>query len=125
MVLPAGTNNVGMDSPRGVAECLRHLTMEFRRVRPGARIVLSAILPRFARRPGAMYRFNSEVRQISRDVLHLCRREGFAFVDATQELLRDPVQYYLRDGLHLTAEGKQVLSTIMARAVLGLGQGNW
>ena len=47
------------------------------------------------------------------------------FVDATQELVRDPVQYYLRDGLHLTADGKQVLSTIVAKAVLGLGQGNW
>ncbi len=125
VVLHAGTNNIGMDSPRGVAERLRHLTMEVRRVRPGARIVLSAILPRFARRPGVMDRFNSEVRQISRDVFHLCRHEGFAFVDATQELLRDPVRYYLRDGLHLTSEGKQVLSTIMAKAVLGLGQGNW
>ena len=52
-------------------------------------------------------------------------REGFAFVDATQELVRDPVRYYLRDGLHLTSDGKQVLSTIMARAVLRLGQGNW
>ena len=99
--------------------------MEVRRVRPGARIVLSAILPRFARRPGVMDRFNSEVRQISRDIFYLCRLKGFAFVDATQELVRDPVRYYLRDGLHLTADGKKVLSTIMARAVLGLGQGNW
>ena len=125
MVLHAGTNNIGMDSPRGVTERLKHLTMEVRRVRPGERIVLSAILPRFARRPGVMDRFNSEVRQISRDIFHLCRHKGFAFVDATQELLRDPVRYYLRDGLHLTTEGKQVLSTIMARAVLRLGQGNW
>ena len=71
MVLHAGTNNIGMDSPRGVAECLRHLAMEVRRGRSGARIVLSAILPLFARRPGVMDRFNSEVRQISRDIFHL------------------------------------------------------
>ena len=93
MVLHAGTNNIGMDSPRGVAEHPRHLTMEVGRVRPGAKIVLSAILPWFARRPGVMDRFNTEVQQISRDIFHLCRHEGFAFVDATQELLRDPVRY--------------------------------
>ena len=57
-----------MDSPRGVTERLKHLTMEVRHVRPGARIVLSAILPRFARRAGVMDRFNSEVRQILRDI---------------------------------------------------------
>ena len=125
MVLHAGTNNIGMDSHRVVAERLRHLTIEVCHVRPGARIVLSAILPRFARRRGVMHRFNSEVRQLSRDIFHLCSLEGFVFVDATQELVRDPELYYLRDGLHLTANGKQVLSTIMARAVLGLGQGNW
>ena len=124
MVLHAGTNNIGMDSPRGDAKRLRHLTMEVRRVRPGVRLVQSAILPRFARRPGVMDRFNLKVRQISRDIFHLCLHEGFAFVDATKELLRDPMWYYLHDGLHLTAKGKQVLSTIMARGVLRLGQGN-
>ena len=36
-------------------------------------------------------------------------------MNATQKLFRDPVWCYMCDGLHLTADGKQVLSTIMAR----------
>ena len=47
--------------------------------------------PQFVCRPGVIDRFNPEVRQISRDILHLCFHEGFAFVVAAQELLRDPV----------------------------------
>lgn len=124
LVVHAGTNNVPMDSPRGVAERLRHLIQEARRVRSGARIVISGILPRFDRRKRNAVDLGLAVRQISQEVSLLCRQEGVTYVDASGELLKNPQRYYMRDGLHLTAEGKVILGSVLEKAVAGLHQGN-
>lgn len=124
LVVHAGTNNVPMDSPKGVAERLRHLIQEARRVRSGVRIVVSSVLPRFDRGRRNSGDLSSSVRQTAREMSLLCSRERVMFVDASQALLRNPGKHYARDGLHLTVAGKAVLGSFLEKAVRRLDQGN-
>jgi hypothetical protein len=119
VVVHAGTNNMQMDSPRGLAERLRHLVRKIRDVRPEAGVVISAILPRF---DGGLPGYS--LRQFGHEISLVCRDEHVTFANATWELLRDPRKYFLRDGLHLSAEGKLVLSSVLSKAVLSMEQGN-
>lgn len=124
VVVHAGTNNIPMDSPKGIAERMRHFIREVRLVRPRAGVIVSNILPRFDgefRNPKV--RLNM-VRQISQELSLLCRREGVSFFNAGPCLNDDMGKYYLRDGLHLNLEGKQLLGSELGRCARILVQGN-
>ena len=113
VVVLVGTNNAEKEGTSAIVGKYRMLIKTLKEARVG-QIVLSGILPIMGGR-GEEYR-NCRRMAINTQVQKVCMDEGVGFVDMWLNFV-GRVDFFMRDGLHLTGKGAAVLGCEFVRVV--------
>ena len=106
IVILAGTNNIGSNSPEEIAKGIEAILGTCRKKAPNAKVLLTGLLPRTDRPDGL-----DQVRQINRRIKPLADGRQVRWIDIGPKLLdgagklREGVSV---DGLHLAVPGYQI-----------------
>ena len=120
VVVCAGSNNVGVDTPEGLSYRIEQVVGAIKCVRPKAVNVIVGLLPRLPNRrrqdvpPGFIVCCNDFIRC-------LCDRMNLGFVDVCHAIGTDR-RCFAGDGLHLSLKGKLILQKAITYIVSGKGK---
>lgn len=118
VVLMAGTNNLGKDSPGAVVEGIRAILAAVGEKAPGAAVLLMSILPR-----GGNSSYSADVRSINQQLAELAGG-SVRFLDLTSRFAtpdgRIREQLYDKDRLHLALPGYQAWAEALRPHLLEL-----
>ena len=109
IIVCAGSNNVGLDSPAGLVTRLEQLGRVILTVRPHANLAFVGLFPRRTKSKQE-HQFLIKVYALLQE---MCSVKNFKFVKMGNVLVNDK-RCTARDGIHLSKFGKEVLSNKLA-----------
>ncbi len=111
VVLMIGTNNVGGDTPEGIASGVTKIVETIRTKQPQAKILLLAVFPRGDKPTGKLGASNDKLKQVNAIIAKLDDSQNVHFLDIggkfpqTDGALSKEI---MPDFLHLAAPGYQI-----------------
>ena len=117
VVICAGANNVGLDTPAGIAHRLAQVADAIKSMRPSANIVFVGLLPRHVK----SHRNDVHpdyLRACNVNIKIMCDKMSYGFVDVWYGVVGDR-RCFAGDGVHLSRKGKLILQKGIFYVVTG------
>ena len=111
VVLMIGTNNVGGDSPEGIAKGVTTIVETIRAKQPQAKILLLAVFPRGDKPTGKLGAANDKIKQVNAIISKLNDDKNIFFLDIGSKFPQPEgalTKEIMPDFLHLSPAGYQI-----------------
>ncbi len=111
VVLMIGTNNVGSDSPEGIAKGVTAIVKTIRSKQPQAKILLLAVFPRGDKPTGKLGAANNKLKEVNAIIAKLDDGQHVHFLDIGEKFPQPEgalTKEVMPDFLHLSAAGYQI-----------------